>query len=217
MTQSGHREPKCKQSFLAPLLLIVLNRIVDGSRSVKYVPNKECDIRITVISRSAALLLVVSMPQGMPMAVAAEGALPAGTLTSEIVYSYVGHLDQTDDEGRLLVWVATVTGDLTGKIKWWFEIPSPASDVTYMGGQLTFYAARWEFWADEELLLAGETAGKTEFLDGTDGVWDGHGIVTEAAGKYESLIGREVYETGPVIVGSDPPMSFSGAGLFVIY
>ncbi len=138
-------------------------------------------------------------------------------ITSEIDYQYVGNLEHTDGEGRLLVWEATVRGDLAGKIKWWLVNPSPASEIEYIGGRLTFYAARWECWAGEELFLAGETAGKIDFRDGADGAWDGHGVVTEAGGKYESLIGRHVYETGPVRVGSNPPMSFSGTGIFVIH
>jgi hypothetical protein len=67
------------------------------------------------------------------------------------------------------------------------------------------------------LLLAGETAGKTDFRNGADGIWDGHGRVTEAYEKFQSLKGHAVYETGSVIVGSDPPKSFSGTGMFQIY
>jgi hypothetical protein len=173
-------------------------------------------MKTTVTSIFAALSLVVSMLQ-MPMAFAADAALATGNLSSEINYRYVGNLEQTDDKGRLLVWEANVKGDLTGKIKWWFVNPPPASDIEYIGGRLTFYTARWEFWVGEELLLAGETAGKTDFRDDADGVWDGHGVVTEGGGKYESLVGRHVYETGSVSVGSDPPMSFSGTGMFAIY
>ena len=175
------------------------------------------DMKITVKSIITALSLVVSMSQVMPMAFAADATLPTGNLTSEINYRYVGHLEQMDDKGRLLVWEATVTGDLTGKIKWWFVNPPPASAIEYTGGRLSFYAARWEFWAGEELLLAGDTAGKTDFRSGVDGVWDGHGVVTEGSGIYDSLVGRRVYETGSVSVGSDPPMSFSGTGMFAIY
>ena len=61
-------------------------------------------MKITVKSIIAALSLVVSMSQVMPMAFADDAALPTGNLTSEINYRYVGHLEQTDDKGRLLVW-----------------------------------------------------------------------------------------------------------------
>ena len=143
--------------------------------------------------------------------------VPVVRLTSEIDYRFVGHLEQLDDEGRLFVWAGTIEGDFTGEMKWWFVQPSPVSGSTYMGGKAAFYAARWEFWAGEELLLAGESAGKTVFPDGADGMWDGHGVVTEASGEFDALKGRKVYETGPVIVGSDPPVSYSGTGLFLIY
>ncbi len=162
-------------------------------------------------------LIVLFMAQTMQMAFAENNASPDSLLTGKTDYWFVGHLGQTDNEGRLLVWEATIDGDVKGKMKWWFVNPPPTSDVTYAGGRLTFYAARWELWVNEELLLAGETAGKTDFRDGADGIWDGHGRVTEATGKFSALKGREVYETGPVIVGSDPPKSFSGTGLFLVY
>ena len=138
-------------------------------------------------------------------------------LVGTITYLFVGHLRQTDEAGRVLVWEAEAEGAFTGTMKWWFVNPFPISETTYQGGRLTFYAARWELWNDGELLLAGESAGKTNFRDGADGIWDGHGRVKEAAGKYEFLVGRPIYETGPVIVGSDPPRSYSGTGLFLIY
>lgn len=140
-----------------------------------------------------------------------------GQLTGEITYWFVGHLGQLDDMGRVLVWEATVSGDLRGTMKWWFESPPPSGESNYAGGRLTFYAARWELWEEDELLLAGTSAGKTDFRDGADGVWDGHGRVTEASGQYRSLKGRSVYETGPVILGSDPPKSFTGTGVFSIF
>ena len=152
-----------------------------------------------------------------PMAFAGDGAVFRGQLTSEIDYWFVGHLNQWDDEGRLLVWEGTIEGDFTGEIKYWFVIPSPVSGSAYVGGEVEFYSARWEIWDGEELLLAGESAGKTVFPDGADGMWDGHGVVTEASKGFNPLKGRKVYETGPVIVGSNPPVSYSGTGMFVIY
>ncbi len=131
--------------------------------------------------------------------------------------NYGGQIEQLDDEGRLLVWEGTIEGDLTGEMKWWFEIPPPVIAPPYTGGRAAFYAARWEIWNAGELLLAGESAGKTVSPDGADGMWDGHGVVTEASGEFNALDGRKVCETGPVIVGSDPPVSFSGTGLFLIY
>lgn len=174
-------------------------------------------MKIKAVWVRMSLLLVLSMTLPGTIAFADEGAVPRGQITSEIDYWFVGHLEQLDDEGRLLVWEATIGGDLTGEMKYWFVQPPPASGSTYMGGEVTFYVARWEIWVDEELILAGESAGKTVFPNGADGMWDGHGVVTEASSDFNALKGRKVYETGPVIVGSDPPVSFSGTGIFLIY
>ena len=164
-----------------------------------------------------SLLLVLSMTFAGTMTSADDGAVPRGRITGEIDYRFVGHVEQSDDEGRLLVWEGIIEGDFTGEMKWWFVQPSPVSGSTYMGGEVVFYAARWEIWAGEELLLAGESAGKTVFLDGVDGIWDGHGVVTEASRGFNPLKGREVYETGPVIIGDVPPLSYSGTGMFLVY
>ena len=172
---------------------------------------------INVVCRLTQLLLVLFIAQTTQKALAESVSIPYERFTGEINYWFVGHLGQTDDEGRTLTWEATIEGDANGKMKWWFVNPAPASSITHTGGRLIFYAARWELWVDEELLLAGETAGKTYFRNGADGVWDGHGRVTEARGKFRALKGREVYETGPVILGSDPPKSYSGTGMFLIY
>ncbi len=174
-------------------------------------------MKIKAVCVLTSLVLVLTMTLAGTMTFADDSAVPRGRLASQIDYRFVGHLEQLDDEGRLLVWEGAIDGDITGEMKWWFVNPSPVSDSTYMGGQVNFYAARWEIWVGEELLLAGESAGKTVFPDGADGMWDGHGVVTETSGEFNALDGRKVYETGPVIVGSDPPVSFSGTGLFLIY
>ncbi len=137
-------------------------------------------------------------------------------LTSRIDYWFVGGAGTTDDEGRRLVWDATISGDFTGTAKWWFG-PSPAPAIQYDGARVAYYQARWEIWSDEavpELLLAGESAGKTVTPDGEDGWWDGHGVVTEASKEFNNLKGRHVSETGPVVWTSDP---WDGTGIFAIY
>ncbi len=150
--------------------------------------------------------------------IAALPALAADLpLRSHIDYRFVAHLEQRDDAGRTLVWEATVQGELAGTLKWWFETPPPASETAFAGGRVTYYAARWELWQNEELAMAGESTGKTDFRDGVDGMWDGHGRVTEANGKYADLNGRAVYESGPVLLGAEPPITFTGAGVFVVY
>ncbi len=163
-------------------------------------------------------LIMLSITLTGPTAFAEVDALPNGQLTSQIDYRFVGHNGQFDDQGRLLVWEGDIQGDLTGVAKWWFELPGPVPlGADYLGGRVAFYAARWEVWADGNLILAGESSGKTVFADGVDGMWDGHGVVTEASGRFNALKGRKVYETGTVLVGLTPPVSYAGTGLFVIY
>jgi hypothetical protein len=163
------------------------------------------------------LLLALLALHMMPPALAQDSVPSSEQLTGKIDYQYVGHLRQKDDAGRVLVWEATIEGDVTGNMKWWFVIPSPVSPVKHEGGLTTFYLARWELWVDGELLLAGESAGKTVYPNGADGIWDGHGRVTEGAGKYSALVGRAVYETGPVFLGQEPPKTYAGTGMFRIY
>ena len=170
-----------------------------------------------ITQRAAPLILVLLTMMSTQLARAEGDSKHDEQLIGTVTYSFVGHLGQTDKVGRLLVWEAKVEGAFTGTMKWWFANPSPLGELAYQGGRLTFYAARWELWDEGELLLAGESAGKTNFRDDTDGIWDGHGRVKEAAGKYEFLVGRSVYESGPVIIGSDPPKSFSGTGMFLVY
>lgn len=138
-------------------------------------------------------------------------------LTGALDLTYVGHLAKTDDEGRLLVWEGSIKGDFAGTIRWWFVAPSPEASTNYMGGKVDYYKARWEVWVDEALVLAGESAGKTVTLHQSDGMWDGHGVVTEAFGKFARFKGHKVYETGPVIYGSNPPVSLTGTGMFQVY
>ncbi len=174
-------------------------------------------MKINAVWELTSVLLVLSMTLAGAIAFADDAAVPSARLTGALDLTYVGHLEQMDDDGRLLVWEGSIEGDFAGEIRWWFVQPSPVSGSTYMGGEVVFYVARWEIWAGEELLLAGESAGKTVYSDGADGMWDGHGVVTEAYGEFTPLKGRKVYETGPVILGSDPPISLSGTGMFQIY
>ena len=162
-------------------------------------------------------LAVLFLAQMAQQAEAGNAPEPNGVLSGQIEYWFVGHLGQTDSEGRLLVWEATIEGPVAGKMKWWFVNPPTIAEVALANGRVSYYTARWEIWADRELLIAGESAGKTVFSGDADGIWDGHGRVTEAQERFEYLIGRQVYETGPVILGSDPPESFKGTGAFLIF
>jgi hypothetical protein len=163
------------------------------------------------------LLLVACIALPVAAAHAADNVAAKASYSGKIDYWFVGHLDQRDADGRLLVWEARVEGDFTGTMKWWVVTPPPVGGGAYSGGRLGYYAARWEVWNGDTLMLAGESAGKTVFAEGADGIWDGHGVVTEAGADYASLVGRKVYETGTVIRGEEPPATFTGTGLFFVY
>jgi hypothetical protein len=140
-----------------------------------------------------------------------------GVVSARIDYHFAGDRGEVDSEGRRLVFEATVQGDIAGTMTWWFVDPAPAPRIDYEGGYTDYYEARWEIRADESLLLAGESVGKTFVLDGEEGIWDGHGTVTEGYGAFEDLVGRHYYETGPVVEGSDPPATMFGTAVIVIH
>jgi hypothetical protein len=167
--------------------------------------------------KSTAVMLVLSMTLAWATVLADDADVPGAPLTGPLDLTYVGHLEKTDDDGRLLVWEGSVGGDFAGKIKWWFIDPSTVASSTFMGGTVNYYEARWEIWVGEKLILAGESAGKTVTPDQSDGMWDGHGVVTGAYGRFARFKGHKVYETGPVIYGSNPPFSLTGTGMFQIY
>lgn len=171
------------------------------------------EIRSTRIS--ALVLLLPSMILVQAPAFAAD--VPGALLNGALDLTYVGHLEKKDDDDRLLVWEGSIGGDFAGQIRWWFVDPSPAATTEYLGGQVRYYEARWEILIGEELVLAGESAGKTVTPNQSDGMWDGHGVVTEAFGKFARFKGHKVYETGPVIYGSNPPVSLTGTGMFQVY
>ena len=163
-------------------------------------------------------VLFIIVSSGTGKAVLADVNVTVGEpRTSQIDYHFVGHLEEHDDDGRLLVWEAKIEGAFSGTMKWWFANPPPVPAADYDGVKLSYYSARWEIWSDGELLLAGKSAGKTVFQNGANGIWDGHGVVTEARPDFIVLVGNKIYETGPVVAGSNPPVSYAGIGLFVVY
>jgi hypothetical protein len=170
----------------------------------------------SVLAPTPLLMLLIIMLSA-PTAFADDDVVLRGLLTCEIEYWSVGHLGERDDKGWLLAWKANVSGDLTGELRYWFPGSPPVPEGTYAGGKVGYYLARWELWNGEELILAGESAGKTVIPDGEDGIWDGHGIVMETYGDLSSLKGRKTYETGTVIMPSDPAVPSTGSGMFLIY
>ncbi len=166
-----------------------------------------------------ALLVVTGLLAGCTDALVNDGPdseavaakKPAPQLTGAISYVFAGHLGILDDEGRLLAWDATITGDIEGSMKWWFVLgagPPNFPEAAHVG----FYKARWEIWDGETLLLAGKSSGTTAQPKGKDGIWRGNGVVTEAGPGYEEWIGRRILEGGNV--NFDFP--YSGTGEFSV-
>ena len=140
----------------------------------------------------------------------------AEQLNSTIDYRFVGHRQQVDAAQRVLTWVATIEGALNGAMNYWCTQQPPAPSTETAHTVIHFYAGRWEIFDGDALLLAGESAGRTVFPAGGDGIWDGHGVVLETGSELAALLGRRSYETGPVLRGDNPPQSFHGRGLFSI-
>ena len=136
---------------------------------------------------------------------------PAPSLTCTIDYEFVGHLGETDDDERLLVWDGEIHGDIEGQILFWI-VPDGGPPNMPFAAHASFYEARWEIYVAGDLVLAGDSAGTTATPLGKDGIWRGEGIVTEAYGEFEDWIGRQSYEGGNV--NWDFP--FSGSGVFRI-
>lgn len=161
-----------------------------------------------------ALLLIV-LPG--PASLARADNDVRGPLACQIEYWSVGHLGERNDAGWLLAWKGTVSGALSGELRYWFPPSPPAPESAYSHGEIGYYLARWELWDGEELILAGESAGKTVIAEGQDGIWDGHGIVLLTSDDWTSLQGRKIYETGTVIMPSDPADPSTGSGMFLVY
>ena len=174
-------------------------------------------MRIKPVLAWATLISLLFIMQSGPTAFADDEAVVEGPLTLQIEYWSVYDQEERDDDGWLLAWKAKATGDLTGEMRWWFPETPPAPESVYSHGKVGYYIAKWEFWSGEELILAGESTGKTVIAEGEDGIWDGHGTVMEAHGNLASRKGRRIYETGIVIIPADPEITSTGTGMFVIY
>ncbi len=106
-------------------------------------------------------------------------------------YVFVGHLGTFDDDGRLLCWIGTVSGDINGEINWWMFF--------YTKAQVTHFADDiWEILDSEtgEVLLRGDEKGTTTIRHGKNSVWRSNGIVLEAYGDFEIWVGRHVHMGG---------------------
>ena len=171
---------------------------------------------ISFFARVPLLVLLFILLAG-PAVLADDHAEVGAPLTSQIEYWSVYEAGETDDDGWLLAWKANISGDLNGEMRWYFPETPPAPEAKYSHGEFGYYLARWEFWVGDELMLAGESAGKTVIPEGQDGIWDGVGIVLQANGDLSSLKGRRIYETGIVVMPTDPDVRSTGSGMYVIY
>jgi len=71
------------------------------------------------------VMLLLSATLAGSIAVADDAKVAGALLNGALDITYAGHLEKTNDDGRLLVWEGGVGGDFAGKIKWWFIDPSP--------------------------------------------------------------------------------------------
>ena len=171
---------------------------------------------ITILTRLPLIVLLLIVSPG-PTAIAEDHAATGGPLTMQIEYWSVYKLEQRDEDGWLLAWKAKASGDLTGEMRWWFPEAPPAPESVYSHGKVGYYVARWELWNGDELILAGKSAGKTVIPEGEDGIWDGHGTILKINEDLASFKGHRIYETGIVIMPTDPEVTSSGTGMFVIF
>jgi len=143
------------------------------------------------------------------------GVNAAAPLKATTEYDFIGHLGFFDDDGRLLAWEGTTSGDIEGVIRWWLVVPFSVT------GQVTHFVERWEVLdaTGTIKLLEGYNSGTTTNRPGKDGVWRSNGIVTYVNPDYPELaewFGRHMHESGEftwVVPGEFP---FGGTGIFRI-
>ena len=162
--------------------------------------------RISIIT---GLMLALTLMLAFGSVMEVNAAKPAPSLSNTIDYVFVGHLGIFDAEGRLLVWEATISGDIEGVMKYWFYLGGGPPNMP-ASAHVSFYETRWEIWDGSDLLLAGESAGTTAQPPGKDGIWRGEGIVTEVSAGYEDWLGRQIFEAGNV----NWTFPYSGSGIF---
>ena len=155
-------------------------------------------------------LLFVSACMVFATTAVAKDAAPLNATTE---YAFVGHLGAFDDEGRLLAWEGTTSGDIDGVIRWWMVVPFSIT------GRVTHYEERWEIWDVNMtfLLLEGFNAGTTTNRPGKSGVWRSNGIVTYVNPGFPELdewLGRHMHESGEFSWFIQGELPFLGTGIF---
>ena len=137
---------------------------------------------MSVVFLSVVFLLAI-VPVGMTQA--------KDPLNCTTEYWFMGQHQIFDDEGRILAWQGTVSGDINGEIYWWMFYFTKAQ-VTH------FYDDIWEIFDSEtgDLLLRGDEHGTTTIRHGKNSVWRSNGIVTEAYGDFAIWLGRNMHASG---------------------
>jgi hypothetical protein len=147
----------------------------------------------------------------LAMVLMAAGAAEAdGTLDGSTEYDFMG-LDGTfEDEGRLLIWEGTITGEINGTIRWYTYI----QDMQYTG-QASHYDLVWEIVDGDNVLMAGEDSGSTTARLGKNSNWRTNGIVTFANEDYLEWQGHHVHMGGN-FTWAAPGLPDEGAGYFFV-
>ena len=157
-------------------------------------------------------MLMLALLVVLGTVLADDAKKPAPSLTGTTEYDFFGHLGIFDEEGRLLAWEGTISGDIEGVIQWWMVVPMATT------GQVSHYGvagARWEIWDGDDLLLAGYEAGSTTVRHGKNSVWRANGIVTDVSPGFEDWIGRQVHDGGHFTWDEDiPGLPDHGEGTF---
>ncbi|MHA1201221.1 MAG: hypothetical protein ACTSQ4_01710, partial [Candidatus Heimdallarchaeaceae archaeon] len=127
-------------------------------------------------------------------------------------YEFVGHHGIFDDEGRILAWQGTVSGDINGEIEWYmFILDKNCPQVTHFAND------RWYIFDSDtgDLLLKGDEKGTTTIRHGKNSVWRANGIVLEANEDLAIWLGRHVHMTGH-FEWIDVNIGFPGAGTGIL-
>ena len=136
----------------------------------------------------ALILILMLLPAGI-----AQAKKPLALATE---YSFVGHLGDTDAEGRTRAWAGSVSGDFTGSIEWWMFV----EDMKFSGQVNHFADGRWVIYDSAGVkVLEGVDFGSTTNRPGKTGVWRANGTVTYANPDFPELydwLGRQVHEGG---------------------
>ena len=159
------------------------------------------------MKKSIVVLLIVSLIVTLVPAAMVLAEKPAPSLTGTTEYDFVGYLGEFDDQGRLLAWEGTITGDIEGVIQWWMAVPMASGQVSHYDCRVVILDATGE------LVLAGDEAGSTTVRHGKNSIWRTNGIVTDASEEFEGWIGRHVHEEGH-FTWAAPGVPDHGTGTF---